>query len=80
MTERDRGATARCGAEGAAESNLGDKLVAISREEGGERPNRGEWLEKEHKRLLEERGWRVTASPSLAPGSLPRRRRSQSRR
>ena len=63
MTEMERGAAVRGGAEGAAESNLGDRLVAISREQGGERPNRGEWLEKEHKRLLEERGVESDSEP-----------------
>ena len=64
MTEMERGAAVRGGAEGAAESNLGDRLVAISREQGGERPNRGEWLEKEHKRLLEERGVESDSEPT----------------
>ena len=68
MTEMERGAAVRGGAEGAAESNLGDRLVAISREQGGERPNRGEWLEKEHKRLLEERGVESDSEPKSGSG------------
>ena len=65
MTERDGGIAARCGAEGGAQSNLGDRLVAISREQGGEKPtNRGEWLEREHKRLLEDKGLESDSEPT----------------
>ena len=46
-------------------ANLRDNPMAISQEQGGEKPRkRGEWLEKEHKRLLEEQGMEIYSEPT----------------
>ena len=59
-TSRDRSPSNERGG-----ANLGDRLIAMSKEQGGEKPkNRGEWLEKEHKRLLEEKGVESDSEPT----------------
>ena len=58
-TSRDRSPSRERGV------NLGDRLIAMSNQEGGEKPkNRGEWLEKEHKKLREEQGVESDSEPT----------------
>ena len=62
--ERDRH-TSRDRSPSRERANLGDRLIAMSNQEGGEKPkNRGEWLEKEHKKLLEEKGVESDSEPT----------------
>ena len=45
--------------------NLGDRLIAMSNQEGGEKPkNRGEWLARELKKFFEEQGVESDSEPT----------------
>ena len=58
-TSRDRSPSREIGV------NVGDRLIAMSNQEGGEKPkNRGEWLEREHKKLLEKQGVESDSEPT----------------
>merc|ERR1719376_1047402 len=63
--ERDRHTSRDRSPSREREVNLGDRLIAMSSQDGGEKPkNRGEWLAREHKKLLEEQGVESDSEPT----------------